>query len=145
MSYRHILLAVDFSDHGRQAVERGQGLARRYGAELSLVHVMEYLPVMDSAFGPIAPYDVDLTDQLIEAARKHLGDLGAELGIPEARRWLEMGSAKTEIIRIAQEQDVDLIVVGSHGRHGLGLLLGSTASSVIHHAKCDVLAVRLAA
>jgi universal stress protein A len=59
------------------------------------------------------------------------------------RRWIEMGSPKAEIIRIAREQRVDLIVLGSHGRHGLSLLLGSTASSVIHHAECDVLAVRL--
>jgi len=54
-----------------------------------------------------------------------------------------MGSPKTEIIRVAQENGVDLIVVGSHGRHGLALLLGSTANGVLHYAPCDVLAVRL--
>lgn len=58
-------------------------------------------------------------------------------------QWLEMGSPKTEIIRVATENQVDLIVVGSHGRHGLALLLGSTANGVLHHAPCDVLAVRL--
>lgn len=55
-----------------------------------------------------------------------------------------MGSPKLEIVRVAEERQVDLIVVGSHGRHGLALLLGSTANGVLHHAKCDVLAVRLA-
>lgn len=145
MSYRHLLLAVDFSEHGGKAAERAKDLARRYGAELSIVHVVEYLPVMDSSFGPITPYDVDLTEQMVEAARKRLNAFAAELGIPEDRRWIEMGSPKAEILRIAGEQGADLIVLGSHGRHGIGLLLGSTASSVIHHAQCDVLAVRLAA
>ena len=54
-----------------------------------------------------------------------------------------MGSPKTEIVRVANENKVDLIIVGSHGRHGLALLLGSTANGVLHHATCDVLAVRL--
>lgn len=145
VAYQHILLAVDFSEHGKQAAERALDLARRYEAALSVVHVVEYLPVMDSSFGPIAPYDVDLTEQLVETARKRLNALASEMGVPEGRRWIEMGSPKAEIIRVAGEQNADLIVLGSHGRHGIGLLLGSTASSVIHHAKCDVLAVRLMA
>ena len=143
MSYQHILLAIDFSEHSRVAVERARDLAQHYEAELSLVHVVEYLPVMDSSFGPITPYDVELTEQMVESARKHLAALGGELAIPEDRRWIEMGSPKSEILRVAEEQGTDLIVLGSHGRHGIGLLLGSTASSVIHHAQCDVLAVRL--
>ncbi|MDN5937003.1 MAG: universal stress protein, partial [Nitrosospira sp.] len=53
------------------------------------------------------------------------------------------GVPEREIVRIAEEERVDLIVVGSHGRHGLALLLGSTANSVLHHAKCDVMAIRL--
>ena len=58
-------------------------------------------------------------------------------------QWVVIGSPKTEILALAEDNNADLIVVGSHGRHGLGLLLGSTASSVLHHAKCDVMAVRL--
>jgi universal stress protein A len=56
---------------------------------------------------------------------------------------VELGSPKAEITRVAEEQGVDLIVVGSHGRLGLELLLGSTANGVLHAAKCDVLAVRV--
>jgi universal stress protein A len=48
-----------------------------------------------------------------------------------------------EIVRVAEEESADLIIVGSHGRHGLALLLGSTANNVLHHAPCDVMAVRL--
>lgn len=143
MAYRHILLAVDFSEHSERAVAKAEELARSDGAELSVVHVVEYLPTMDSSFGPIAPFDVDLTEQLLDSARKRLGELADRLAVPDDRRWVEMGSPKAEILRIAEEQKVDLIVVGSHGRHGLMRLLGSTASSVVHNAECDVLAVRL--
>jgi Universal stress protein UspA and related nucleotide-binding proteins len=76
-------------------------------------------------------------------AKKNLTKLGEKLVVTEDRRWLEMGSPKTEIVRVANENKVDLIIVGSHGRHGLALLLGSTANGVLHHATCDVLAVRL--
>ncbi|MEW8014407.1 MAG: universal stress protein, partial [Candidatus Sedimenticola endophacoides] len=56
---------------------------------------------------------------------------------------VEVGVPKREIVRVAQEHGADLIVLGSHGRHGLQLLLGSTASGVLHLAGCDVLAVRI--
>ena len=60
------------------------------------------------------------------------------------RTLVEIGPPKSEITRIAEEQEVDLIVVGSHGRHGfVENLLGSTANAVIHHAKCDVLTVKI--
>jgi universal stress protein A len=143
MTYRHILVAADFSEHAERAVERALDLAQHYRADLSVVHVVEYLPLLDPSFGPIAPFDVDLTEQMLEAAKKRLAALAEKSGIPENRRWIEMGSPKAEIVRIAKEQNADLIVLGSHGRHGVGLLLGSTASSVMHHAECDVLAVRL--
>jgi universal stress protein A len=76
-------------------------------------------------------------------AKKRLQKTAENLAIAENNQWLELGSPKLEIVRIAEENDVDLIVVGSHGRHGFALLLGSTANGVLHHATCDVLAVRL--
>lgn len=140
--YKHILLAVDFSDHGKQVANKAVELAKANQAKLSIVHVVENLPITDAAYGPI-PFDVDLTQEWLEASKQRLKTLAEKLSIPEERQWLEMGSAKLEIVRVAEENGVDLIVVGSHGRHGLALLLGSTANGVLHHAKCDVLAVRL--
>ncbi|AEF98677.1 universal stress protein [Methylomonas methanica] len=141
-NYKHILLAVDFSEHGKQVSSKALDMAQRNQSKLSLVHVVENLPITDAAYGPI-PFDVDLTQEWLDASKERLGKLGAELGVPAEQQWLEMGSAKMEIVRVAEENAVDLIVVGSHGRHGLALLLGSTANGVLHHAKCDVLAVRL--
>jgi len=63
--------------------------------------------------------------------------------ITSSQCHLVYGQPRQEIHRLADEQDCDLIVVGSHGRHGLALLLGSTANDVLHGAPCDVLAVRL--
>jgi universal stress protein A len=142
-SYKHILLAADFSEHGEAVAERAKDLAEKYQAKLSIVHVMDNLLITDAAYGSTIPFDLDLTAELMAAAKKRMANMADKLNIAEDCRWLETGSPKLEIIRVAEENNVDLIVVGSHGRHGFALLLGSTANGVLHHAQCDVLAVRL--
>jgi len=142
-SYKHILLAADFSEHGETVAERAKELSERYQAKLSIVHVMDNLLITDAAYGSTIPFDLDLTAELMASAKKRLANLADKLDIAENCRWMETGSPKLEIIRVAEENQVDLIVVGSHGRHGFALLLGSTANGVLHHALCDVLAVRL--
>lgn len=141
--YKHILLAVDFYEQSQTVTDKAKALADMCQAKLSLIHVVENLPVPDSGYGWDASFEVDLTSELIDSAKKKLADLGKSLGVAEDRTRVELGSPKYEITRIAEENQVDLIVVGSHGRHGWALLLGSTANGVLHHAKCDVLAVRL--
>jgi universal stress protein A len=142
-NYKHILLAVDFFDQCDAVVDRAQELATRYQAKLSIVHVVDSLPITDAGYGADIPFNLDLTAELMDGAKIRLAKLAEQLAITKDNQWLEMGSPKTEIIRIAIENAVDLIVVGSHGRHGLALLLGSTANGVLHYAPCDVLAVRL--
>lgn len=142
-NYQHILLAADFSEHGDYVAQKARYIASKYQAKLSIIHIVDNLPITDAAYGPVIPFDMDLNEELMNAAKKRLAELGKTLAIPEDRQFLEMGSAKLEIVATAEEQHADLIVVGSHGRHGLALLLGSTANGVLHHAKCDVLAVRL--
>jgi len=142
-NYKHILLAVDFSEQCEAITRRARDMADKHQAKLSMVHVVDNLPITDAAYGPVIPFDVDLTERLMDAAKERLAKLAEQFDVEEGDRWLELGSPKLEIIRIAEENAVDLIVVGSHGRHGLALLLGSTANGVLHHAKCDVLAVRL--
>jgi len=141
--YKHILLAVDFFEQCETVINRAKELADRYQAKLSIIHVVDSLPITDAGYGADIPFNLDLTAELKEGARKRLAELAQKLAVTTDCQWLEMGSPKTEIIRVAQENSVDLIVVGSHGRHGLALLLGSTANGVLHYAPCDVLAVRL--
>lgn len=142
-NYQHVLFAADFSEHGELVAEKARNIAIKNQAKLSVIHIIDNLPITDAAYGPVIPFDIDLNEELMNAAKKRLKELSQRLAIPEDRQFLEMGSAKLEIVATAEEQHADLIVVGSHGRHGLALLLGSTANGVLHHAKCDVLAVRL--
>jgi universal stress protein A len=141
--YKHILLAVDFFELAHLVSNKAKLLADTYDAKLSLIHVVDNMPVPDIGYGWDSSFDVDLTSEMIVAAKKRLAGFASSLGVDEDNVWVELGSPKFEITRVAEENKVDLIVVGSHGRHGLALLLGSTANGVLHHAKCDVLAVRL--
>lgn len=139
--YSGILLAVDFHPETREVATKAKALADSQGASLRLVHVMEPVSI---AYGGEFPLDLgELHREMEKQAREQLDALAAELGVPEQRRHLEIGITEREILRLAKDTGIDLIVVGSHGRHGLALLLGSTANSILHHAECDVLAVRL--
>ena len=142
-NYKHILMAVDFFENDTVISNKARDLADRYEAELSIVHIVDNMPITDTVYGLDLPFDLDLAAELMAAAKSKLAKLAKQLNVSENRTWLEMGSPKQEIIRVAKENHVDLIVIGSHGRHGLALLLGSTANAVLHHAQCDVLAVRL--
>ncbi|MGA7800754.1 MAG: universal stress protein [Gammaproteobacteria bacterium] len=140
--YTHLLLAADFTDETRQVADRAADLARRFNARLSFIHVVEFLH-MDLANELVLPQDVELEEQMVASARRKLAALAESLALPDAACWVELGATKHEILRVAGEQAVDLIVVGSHGRHGIQRLLGSTANAVLHGAPCDVLAVRI--
>ena len=140
--YSHILLATDFSPGSEQVAERALRLADDSKAKLTLLHVVEFQGITYNPEFPM-PDDLELEKYLIESAKKRLQELAEKLGRADAERRVEAGPAKYEICRLAEENNVDLIVVGSHGRRGLQLLLGSTANGVLHMAPCDVLAVRV--
>jgi universal stress protein A len=141
--YQHILLAADFSDQDAHVAHKAKYLAAQTGARLSLIHVLDNIPMPDTPYGTLIPLEIDTSYPMLEAEKHILNEMGNTLNIDPASRWLVWGEPKQEITRIAEQENVDLIVVGSHGRHGLALLLGSTANGVLHYAKCDVLAVRL--
>jgi len=141
--YQHVLLAVDYSEQGLYVAEKARSLAYRYQARLSIIHVLDNIPMPDTNYGTVIPLNQDSSYDLLEAEKAKLMQLGDQLNVDLANRWMLWGVPKQEIIHIAEQEQVDLIVVGSHGRHGLALLLGSTANSVLHYALCDVMAIRL--
>lgn len=141
--YQHILLAVDFSDQDDCVVSKARNLATLTGARMSIIHVLDNIPMPDTPYGTMIPLDAKTTYAMLEAEKNRLNEIGEMMAIEPAHRWLVWGEPRQEITRVAEQEHIDLIVVGSHGRHGLALLLGSTANGVLHHAKCDVLAVRL--
>ncbi len=141
--YQHILLAVDFSDEDTYVARKAERLATFFNAKLSIIHILDNIPMPDAAYGTVIPLYSDSSYELLEIEKNKLIQTVNRLTIDPANQWLIWGKPEVEIIRIANQEGIDLIVVGSHGRHGLALLLGSTANGVLHHAQCDVLAVRL--
>ena len=142
-NYKHIVCAIDFSRHGEAACMRAIELITHYGSHLTLLHVVENFPE-DRSNEVIAPEHIDPALYREGQARKELSKLATRLQYLAATHQVlfSMHAAWHEIVRFAEENKVDLIVVGSHGNHGIAAVLGSTASGVVNHAPCDVLAVR---
>ena len=138
--YQQLLIAVDLSDESARVVERGLEIAACSGAKTALLHVVEFIPV-DPAGEALLPTPMNLEDEMVNGARRRLEVLTA--CFPGVQDRLEVGIIKVEILRIAAELKADLLVLGSHERHGLALLLGSTEKAILHKAQCDVLAVHL--
>lgn len=140
--YKKILLAVEL-DHSCDDLPslRAKQLAKDFNAELYLLHAIEHLSGYGAAYGVAAGADIE--DMLMENAREEILKVATKLGVLEQNQLIKVGPAKSIILEEAEMLGIDLIIVGSHGRHGIRLLLGSTANAVLHGAKCDVLAVRL--
>jgi universal stress protein A len=140
--YQHILCAVDLGGENLAVASRAVELARQYDSKLSLLHVVEYIPI-DLANELVLPQQQDIEDQLVKRSRKALTKLASRLEFEPISENVVSGSTKAEIIEFTKASKVDLIVIGQHGRHGFSRLLGSTANAVLHHAPCDVMAVRI--
>ncbi|OGV25719.1 MAG: universal stress protein UspA [Legionellales bacterium RIFCSPHIGHO2_12_FULL_37_14] len=136
--YKNVLFATDFDEVGVHAAHKAKKIADENKAQLSLVHVVEPIPAYAyPGFAGFAEVEVAIKEQ----AEKELASLAASLKVSKSHCYLEFGSVKNEVLKLAQEKNIDLIVTGSHGKHGLALLLGSTATAILHGAKCDVLIV----
>lgn len=141
-AYKHILCVIDLSAENRQIISRAEELARLYSSRLSLLHVVEHLP-SEVTNNIVLPNQQGIEDYLVEAAKETLDKLKSAIDVPSVDANVVLGSTKFGIIDAAKEKNIDLIVIGRHGRHGIFRLLGSTANAVLHHAPCDVLAVRI--
>lgn len=133
-----ILHPTDFSKPSESALRFACALARDYEARLVLLHVVEP-PVYYGELGMSVPLPADFHDSL---HRRLSGLVDADSGIPVETILVE-GSAPREILHVAEEQQVDLIVLGTHGRTGVArVLLGSVAENVIRHSSLPVLTVK---
>lgn len=140
-AYKHILVGLDLSEESQQVVDRVKSLFTGGTQKVSLIHVQEPLSF---AYGGDIPMDLtDVQNQLEDRAKARLEAIGKELNVAPESQHVIIGQPAHELHRFATENHVDLVVVGSHGRHGLSLLLGSTATGVLHGSNCDVLAVRI--
>ncbi len=140
--YSKILLAVDLSADSVTIGRRARDVANLTGAELMVLHVVEYLPVEQvGETSIVAP--VQLLNELAAAARQRLVALCNDIGVDAHHQQVEVGTVKTEIVRVARALECDLIVLGARERHGLSIFVNLTEDSVLHAAPCDVLAVRV--
>lgn len=141
--YTNILCATDFSEASKEAAEQAIAIAKFYSAKLSLLHVIEYFPEnRPNEFIP--PEGADQKVFREKLARDAFVKLVQSLNLNAIKQdvLFSTQSAKNGIISYAEEQNIDLIVVGTHGHHGIRALLGSTANGVVHSAPCSVLVVR---
>ena len=143
--YQTILVAVDLSEESDAIIKRARALA---GPE-STVHLVYVQEPMEAVYMGVVPYGpvfvgMDQVEDRLQAELKgKLADWAQKAGVDEGNTHFLTGSPAREIHRFAEEQGVDLIMLGTHGQKGVQLLLGSTANSVLHGAGCDVLAVRM--
>jgi nucleotide-binding universal stress UspA family protein len=140
-----ILLPTDFSDHSKQAAKYACAFAEQFGAELHLLHVLQDLVAMVPEPGLAFPPPGDYMQELTASAEKGLaGFLDPQWAAGKnIVRETRQGPPFLEIVRYAKENNIDLIVLGTHGRSGLAhMLLGSVAEKVVRKAPCPVLTVR---
>ncbi len=146
MLIQSILLPTDFSECANYALSYAASFARDAKASIICVHVIEPVVPTVGYTGLTEPMPMaDLSEQLEDSAERELPKIGAcdECSGIEIEEVIAHGDAAAEIVRVARERKVDLIVISSHGRTGLGrILFGSTAESVVRHAPCPVLVVK---
>lgn len=141
--YKHILVAVDFSDINRLAVERASNFARLNNCDLILLHVIEHFPIDGGPLSSVFQYNTEPVETLSQDIRAKFKKLVNTSGYENTKTEFRITSksARYEILRFAKEHEVDLIVVAPHGQGVIGSL-GSTAAGILNNAPCDVLAVR---
>ena len=143
-NYSHILVAVDFSASADHVIDKAVAIAKRNNAKISLLHIVEFLPPIDSVGEPfvISNWEID-EDGLLERAEQSLQELIDKHKLENAKPSVQLGTPKHEITQFVKDNNCDLVVMGSHGRHGLSLLLGSTANAVLHEMPCDILTIKI--
>ena len=143
MSTQHILIPIDFSAYADRALDFAMALASKLPARLTLLHVIQIIPLGLAEGGAPLPYTYIETleaevQQSLETYRQRVQEAGLDCDI-----MVVHGIPFQSIIDVARDQQVDLIIMGTHGRTGLKhILLGSVAEKVVRLAPCPVLITR---
>ena len=143
---RRILLPTDFSGCANYALPYAAAIARAVDATVICVNVVEpIVPAVGYTGMAEAMPIAEMSEQMEDSAERELPDVMNcdELRGLKVEEVIGHGDAAAEIVRVADERGVDLIVISSHGRTGLGrIIFGSTAEAVVRHARCPVLVVK---
>ena len=160
--YKNILVAIDLEGGSEQVLAKAAELAGgncqchcdagcscqcHQKSNIFLLNVGHFpVPTYAGVYGGGAyggpEYYIDFND-VRETLLPKLEAMAKDSQLHEATAVVEFGRPADLIVEVAERENIDLIVLGSHGKHGVALLLGSTADGVLHHAQCDVLAVRI--
>ena len=140
--YKNVVVALELvSESDDLIIKKAKELAKQFKCQLTLVHVIEHMVNFGAAYN--MPAGLEVEEELTKAAKDTMEEVGRKIDVPVSHQHVVVGTAKHVIVDEAKKVGADLIIVGSHGRHGVRLLLGSTANAVLHAAHCDVLAVRV--
>ena len=144
MKYNKILVAVDNTDEAENVVMSAMLVAEEY-AEVHLMTVVEPLSNIYGSmiWSPVVSDTHSLEESLVQQSKTQMTEMGVKHGLSPDNIHVLLGAPASNIRGLAEKLGADLIVVGTHGRHGVGLILGSTANSVLHGVNTDVLVVRL--
>ncbi len=138
---KRLLVPVDFSDCSRKALHYAISFAKQFSSEVMLLHVVEALPPTPE----LSERDTEaVRAEVHEEAAKELSSWRASVvSKASVKAIVREGTPYREIVAAADEDNVDLIIIGTHGRTGMAhLLMGSTTERVVRHARCPVLVVR---
>lgn len=140
-----ILCPIDFSEHSMEALDNAIELAQQLSSKLILTHVISPIPVVPT---PSHPSEFNITsyrEMLKESSEKNMDSI-IEDKVPrdlDFEKIIRSGDPAQEIDGVAKEQDVDLMVISTHGRSGLQhLIFGSVAEKIIRHSSCPVLTIK---
>ena len=142
--YSRILLAIDLGEHSGDVTACAAYLARALNAHVDVLHVLDHA-LGDYPADVIGPESMDKLDLVMERTRDRMTGLVEQFGLADFDLLIGSGTARDAILRVADERQSDLIVIGKRQRHGLGLVLGSVTERVLVAAHCDVIAVRVPA
>jgi universal stress protein A len=134
--YRNILVTTDFSDNSVAAIEAASELSDFYQAAMTLLHVIDHAGTGNK--------DEEQVRFETEHAQLSLSEIADKYNLAMARLEVVVTprAARHGIINYVEENGIDLVVIATHGHHGVSPLLGTTADRVVHNAPCDVLAIR---